>query len=147
MGREVVPGACITVLLLFRNLTVVSELFSFTPGPFFLRPSDWSYSPLAWIQCLNIHLNRINTRAAWPAYILHLFVAPFTTKHRLLLSYLALQHCTLHYTPSRFSDHERSSLRFTQRHCHATVVTIRCSLFVSRDASFIPTPQHQDLYI
>lgn len=31
---EVVPGACITVLLLFRNLTVVSELFFFHPGPF-----------------------------------------------------------------------------------------------------------------
>ena len=82
--------SCFETSLSFLNF------FSFTPGPFFLRPSDWSYSPLAWIRCLNIHLNRINTRAAWPACILHLFAAPFTTKHRLLLSYLALQHCTLH---------------------------------------------------
>ena len=61
--------SCFETSLSFLNF------FSFTLGPFFLRPSDWSYSPLAWIQCLNIHLNRINTRAAWPACILHLFAA------------------------------------------------------------------------
>jgi len=141
--------SCFETSLSFLNF------FSFTPGPFFLRSSDWSYSPLAWIQCLNIHLNRINTRAAWPACILHLFAAPFTTKHRLLLSDLALSsihtvpsivHCIIpHHAPQITKE----AVSDSHRHCHATAVTIHCSLFVSRDASFIPTPQHQrtEIYI
>lgn len=98
VGLSLCPPRC-----LYHRPSLVSKLrcrfrtsFLSLLGPFFLRPSNWGYSPLnstylAWIQFLNIHLNRINTsRAAWPAYILHLATAPFTTKHRLLLSYLAL---------------------------------------------------------